>query len=139
MASDRQLAANKRNACLSSGPRTPAGKLRSRDNAFRHGLATRVGNDPAMADDIERLAKRLAGYSNDFWHSDYARTVAECYLDLRRIRAARTEVLRRVGELEAAAPSEHELAAAAVERINRYERRVLSRRRKALKELISNS
>lgn len=38
MASRRQIAANRRNARKSTGPRTSAGKLRSRTNAFKHGL-----------------------------------------------------------------------------------------------------
>lgn len=38
MATDRQIAANRRNAKKSTGPRTLQGKLQSRRNAFRHGL-----------------------------------------------------------------------------------------------------
>ena len=38
MASERQVAANRLNAQYSTGPRTEAGKRRSRRNAFRHGL-----------------------------------------------------------------------------------------------------
>lgn len=38
MPSDRQIAANRRNAVRSTGPRTAAGKLQSRRNAYRHGL-----------------------------------------------------------------------------------------------------
>ena len=38
MASDRQIAANRRNANRSTGPRTSSGKLQSRGNAYRHGL-----------------------------------------------------------------------------------------------------
>jgi hypothetical protein len=39
MATERQIAANRRNAERSTGPRTAAGKERSRRNALRHGLA----------------------------------------------------------------------------------------------------
>jgi hypothetical protein len=38
MATDRQIAANRRNAQSSTGPRTEVGKRRSRRNAVRHGL-----------------------------------------------------------------------------------------------------
>jgi hypothetical protein len=38
MATDKQIAANRMNAKLSTGPRTPEGKLRSASNALRHGL-----------------------------------------------------------------------------------------------------
>src|SRR5437588_2100225 len=38
MASHKQLAANRRNALLSTGPKTEIGKSRSRFNAVKHGL-----------------------------------------------------------------------------------------------------
>ena len=42
MTSARQLAANRRNALLSTGPRTTGGKLASRSNALRHGLTAQT-------------------------------------------------------------------------------------------------
>jgi hypothetical protein len=38
MTSSRQVAANRRNASKSTGPKTEQGKQRSRSNALRHGL-----------------------------------------------------------------------------------------------------
>ncbi len=38
MASDKQIAANTRNAQKSTGPKTLAGKRKCRRNALRHGL-----------------------------------------------------------------------------------------------------
>lgn len=54
MASDRQIAANRRNAQKSTGPATSAGKAVSRMNSYRHGLtAERVvgpGEDATLFD-----------------------------------------------------------------------------------------
>jgi hypothetical protein len=59
MASERQIAANRRNARRSSGPRSSAGKRRSSGDALRHGLS-RVINDRGR-EDIEALARLLVG------------------------------------------------------------------------------
>jgi hypothetical protein len=56
MASTEQLRANKANAQKSTGPRTQAGKQRSRLNARKHGLTAKllvIGNeDPAEFDEL---------------------------------------------------------------------------------------
>ncbi|MFC1673976.1 hypothetical protein ACFL12_07520 [Pseudomonadota bacterium] len=60
-----QIAANRRNAQRSTGPRTDAGKARSSFNGLRHGLYARdvvlPGEDRAAFDDLlDRLAADLA-------------------------------------------------------------------------------
>ena len=45
MATERQIAANRRNALLSSGPRTQAGKRASSRNAVSHGLTARSNDN----------------------------------------------------------------------------------------------
>lgn len=42
MATEKQIAANRRNALKSTGPRTPEGKARSRWNALKHGILAKA-------------------------------------------------------------------------------------------------
>jgi hypothetical protein len=42
MASERQIAANRRNARKSTGPRSAAGKKRASRNAYRYGLTLSI-------------------------------------------------------------------------------------------------
>jgi hypothetical protein len=46
---EKQLAANRRNAQKSTGPRTPEGKAVSRYNALKHGIFARAVIPPALA------------------------------------------------------------------------------------------
>ena len=60
MATDRQIAANRRNGSLSRGPKTSAGKARSSRNALKHGLSIPVNRDKTLRRQIEVLARILA-------------------------------------------------------------------------------
>ena len=131
--SKRRLEANKRNASLSTGPKTAQGKLVSRNNALRYGLARPVASDPVAAKAIEVLTAILAGSRNDPWYRELARNVAESFFDHVRIRTVRSQVFYDLGEFENADPSKDVSAANQLERIWRYEQRVLAKRRKALR------
>lgn len=139
MTSHRKSLANKRNASQSTGPRTLGGKLRSSKNAFRHGLATPLTNDAAVANGIDRLAASLATHSNDYERRDKAIIVSEAHFDLARIRLARSEVLARIGSLESGSRSEILGAVNALERIGRYEQRTRSKLRKGLSALLQSA
>jgi hypothetical protein len=59
MSSEKQIAANRRNARKSRGPKTPAGKTVSSRNALRHGLASISRHNPAVAPRIEGIARAI--------------------------------------------------------------------------------
>ena len=56
MATPAQIAANRANAQLSTGPRTDAGKEKTRQNALRHGLCAGI---PQMSDEAEEEVQEL--------------------------------------------------------------------------------
>ena len=63
MSSQSQINANRQNAKLSTGPRTPAGKAESSHNAFRHGLTSK--NLIIAPDEKEIFAEFERGHLRD--------------------------------------------------------------------------
>jgi hypothetical protein len=94
MASERQIAANRRNAQKSTGPRSASGRKRSGQNALRHGLARPV----SLADfekQVEDLARQISEGSDDPATLALARIAAEAELELSRIRQVRKAIIER--------------------------------------------
>jgi hypothetical protein len=89
--SERRIAANRRNALLSSGPRTAAGKARVSQNALRHGLAVSVLKDSVLAAEVEALAQSLSDQDDELMAQ--GRIIAESEFDLERIRRASVSLI----------------------------------------------
>ena len=77
MTTERQRAANRRNAERSTGPRTAAGKAAARLNALRHGLAASPSLEPGANEEIDRLTQAIAGVGASPERVGLARRIAE--------------------------------------------------------------
>jgi hypothetical protein len=136
LTSARRVAANRRNARRSTGPRTASGKATAARNALRHGLSVAVFADPALAKDIAGLAERLAHGSGDLEMRELAVRVAAAQVDVGRVRDARNALFPRppVGAPAAEARSDgmadkiRQLVA-----LDRYERQAMWRRTLAIR------
>ena len=108
MLTDAQLNANRANARLSTGPRTPEGKRRSRLNASRHGLTGQIlfftPEDQAAFD------RHCAAIVDSFKPSgaletELAHSIAEDRWRLRRIRAIENGIFALTVESSLDAPA----------------------------------
>jgi hypothetical protein len=93
--SDRKIRANRANARASTGPKTAQGRIRSARNALRHALSLPIYSDPALSEEVEALAREIAGLDANAEMQELARRVAEAQIDLRRVRIARHDLLTR--------------------------------------------
>jgi hypothetical protein len=93
LTSERKINANRANARASTGPKTAQGRARTARNAFRHALSLPVSSNPALSEEVEALARQVAGPDADAVSLEFARQIAEPEIDLRRVRAARNQFL----------------------------------------------
>jgi hypothetical protein len=108
MASERQIAANRRNARKSIGPRSGGGKKRASRNAYRHGLTVSITSTAAFAKQLDKLARKIAGGTEDPILLERARAIAQAELDLARVRRAKVALIERAsafGELDPPRPT----------------------------------
>jgi hypothetical protein len=95
MASERQIAANRRNARKSTGPRSGAGKKRASRNAYRHGLALNITSTAVFAKQLDKLVGQIAGETEDAMEIERARAIAQAELELARVRQAKVALIER--------------------------------------------
>jgi hypothetical protein len=105
MATPAQIAANRRNALKSTGPRTASGKAASSLNALRHGLRARAavvpGENPA---DLQRFRAELVAAlaPRDGREEWLAEAAAEAAWRLRRVWRAEAALFNRHGRPDSA-------------------------------------
>ena len=146
MTSPAKIAANRRNARRSTGPRSAAGKARARRNAFRHGLATPASLDHVAMDRIDDLIFALTRDFPNQLELELATLAAEAESEIERVRQAKVSMVNRAyahlrdeGGRLLSAGERAALAFAGKTEIlmacERYERRAISRRNRALRAL----
>jgi hypothetical protein len=138
MASERKVQANRENAKRSTGPRTTSGRASARRNSLRHGLAVSIA-DLGLSAEAEHLARMIAGDSDTAGRWYYARIAAEAEMEILRIRKVKTELIRAsllqsVGSADPTIVTDSDVWMQLL-KIDRYERRALSRRKRAFRDL----
>jgi hypothetical protein len=143
MASERQIEANRRNARKSTGPRSKAGRRRAARNALKYGLS--IANNDAI--EINKLAIKISGPTQDFEILEVSWIIAAAEIELRRVRRVRVSLFETSGmsDLEQSPKRSFRqqpltgtrIALRSFKSIQRYERRAISRRDKALRHLLS--
>src|SRR5690348_14117876 len=126
MTSPAVRTANRANAARSTGPRTCAGKAAVARNALRHGLSLPVLADPNLAVEVAALARAIAGEGASVARLAAAVRIAEAEIDVLRVRRVRAQIM-------ADAFTERDVTAPLM-RLDRYERRALSRRKRAIRD-----
>jgi hypothetical protein len=158
MSSEKQIEANRRNAQKSKGPRTAAGKARASRNSRKHALSTINHKNLLFAPQIEAVARAVCPEPTSaaaLW--EQALIIGECTTVLVCIGATRIAQMeqslgstsapttdadaagRRESERSQSEPDPRRdefeamrLAARDLDRLERYERRALSRRKRAI-------
>ncbi|MFI4976904.1 MAG: hypothetical protein ACHP84_20410 [Caulobacterales bacterium] len=146
MTTSARAIANRANADRSTGPRTPHCKARSSKNALRHGLNVPRPAGESLSGEIEDLAHRLS--EGSVAGSPAALRAAETQVQLVRIRNIKLQIVRfAIERLCNVALAERQFASyeimtnALIEsepellRLDGYERKARSRRKKALRAL----
>jgi hypothetical protein len=130
-----RIAANRANARKSTGPKTAAGKARVSRNARRHGLSRPLFCGGVFTPHVEALAREIAGENACGERLALACNIAAAQLDLARIRIAKRDLqdAANFGSTDAQHPCDWS-ALSRLERLDRYEQRVFTRRRKAIRE-----
>jgi hypothetical protein len=151
MSSEKQIEANRRNAQKSKGPRTAAGKARASRNSRKHALCTISRNNPLYAPRIEAVARAICSAATNAELWEQALTIGERIALIERLLSGPcVHIADTEGGGRAEPPASQckpaplrdelkvmSLAARDLNRLERYERRALSRRKRAIETFMA--
>ena len=106
MVSERKLAANRRNAKKSTGPKSVSGKKRSSGNALRHGLSVPISKVGSQVQ-LKELARHFAGGIGNVRIFVLAETAAVAQLELERVRRVKAALIERAASGVGISHSDH--------------------------------
>ena len=152
MTTARKVRANRQNSRASTGPRSATGKARSSANARRHRLAVPIWSDPVLTANVVALAKHIAGVHPSPQVMAHAQQVADAQIEVVRVRRWRLDLmhqrlsplllenrdaceLRRDAEVSLKKASIVSDLTPQLQLLDRYERRAVSRRNRAIQSL----
>ena len=127
-----------------TGPRTREGKKRSSKNALKHELNVRVSSYPVLQERADAIVARLLPQWEDPELLELAWALAAAQVDVERVQAARARFIVQLEEAVAVAAFGEAGSATAshsvpellrkLEKLDRYARRALSKRKFAIRE-----
>jgi hypothetical protein len=134
VATEKQIAANRANAKLSTGPKTTAGKRRSSGNAFRHGLSGPLPDGVETEVTIHSVARAVLDDADaalvDADEQAQALAFARSQMELQRIRKVRSSMLEALAQTNWDPEDLRRVAA-----LDRYVRVAQTKRRRAVRLL----
>ena len=130
MATEKQIAANRANAKLSTGPKTTVGKMKSSRNAFRHGLSGSLPFNSAISAKVDSIVHALVGENASEEERGAAVVFARAQLELLRIRSTRIGLAEKNGLKCRDFEALRRMAA-----LDRYERYSLTKWRRASRKV----
>jgi hypothetical protein len=139
MATEKQVLANRKNGALSRGPKTAAGKNRSKYNAIKHGFASKTIVDQTKVQEIEKLARVLEqrlppNVAYAFAQAEIERQCVRRYqVDLEASLASAVDA-GIFGIMESTEISKTSDIIDKLVKSDRYERRAYARQRRALQK-----
>jgi hypothetical protein len=95
MASEKQIAANRANAQKSTGPKTMAGKLKSSQNAYQHGLSSPLRLDPVTSAKAAIIARALTGEDANENTLKLSAEFAHAQIERERIQSTRADLMAK--------------------------------------------